>query len=71
MQDAATDDSQSDGLRRMDAGFAAISICMSCVWLNLVASEVVSLLQTFGMVFNAPTVCTCAAHAIALLPCFA
>ena len=30
---------------------------MSCVWLNLVASEVVSLLQTFGIIFNAPTVC--------------
>ncbi|KAL3160535.1 hypothetical protein ABBQ32_010836 [Trebouxia sp. C0010 RCD-2024] len=40
---------------RMDASFAALSICMSCVWLNLVASEVVSLLQTFGFIFNAPT----------------
>lgn len=46
---------------RMDASFAALSICMSCVWLNLVASEVVSLLQTFGFIFNAPTVCTHAA----------
>ena len=44
-------------LCRMDASFATVSICMSCVWLNLVASEVVSLLQTFGMIFNAPTVC--------------
>lgn len=43
---------------RMDASFAALSICMSCVWLNLVASEVVSLLQTFGIIFNAPTVST-------------
>ena len=44
-------------LCRMDASFAALSICMSCVWLNLVASEVVSLLQSFGIIFNAPTVC--------------
>lgn len=44
-------------LCRMDATFATISIIMSCVWLNLVASEVVALLQTFGMILNAPTVC--------------
>ena len=41
---------------RMDTTFATISIIMSCVWLNLVASEVVALLQTFGMILNAPTV---------------
>jgi len=39
----------SQMLCRMDATFATISIIMSCVWLNLVASEVVALLQTFGM----------------------
>ena len=61
-------------LCRMDASFAALSICMSCVWLNLVASEVVSLLQTFGMIFNAPTVghyaacCIFASHALSCAP---
>ena len=55
-------------LCRMDASFAAMSICMSCVWLNLVASEVVSLLQTFGIIFNAPTVCRQAARSTSA-PC--
>ena len=47
---------KSQMLCRMDATFATISIIMSCVWLNLVASEVVALLQTVGMILNAPTV---------------
>jgi hypothetical protein len=59
----------SQMLCRMDATFATISIIMSCVWLNLVASEVVALLQTFGMILNAPTVsvCWCAAHLVVCL----
>ena len=40
----------------MNATFASLSVVMSCVWLSLVASEVVALLQTFGMILNAPTV---------------
>lgn len=40
----------------MNASFAGMSVVMSCVWLSLVASEVVALLQTFGKVLNAPTV---------------
>ena len=56
-------------LCRMDATFATIGIIMSCVWLNLVASEVVALLQTFGMILNAPTVSVrwCSVQLIACL----
>ena len=56
-------------LCRMDATFAAISICMSCVWLNLVASEVVALLQNFGMILNAPTVHYYLPPVCGLMPC--